>query len=90
MNNCKSNRGKDYCQEIMAQSIQQEIEEHISENRFFQQGGQESGLEMHDRSAFPIDEKGGSKQMPARTERSIGDQIRDSAAEVRQEDPRGQ
>ena len=90
MNDCKSDRGEDYCQEIMAQSIQQEIEEHVSENRFFQQGSQESGLEMHDRSAFPIDEKGIAEQMPTRMERSIGDQIRESAAEVRQEDPRGQ
>ena len=45
---------------------------------------------MHDRSAFPIDQKGIAEQMPTRTERSIGDQIRESTAEVRQEDPRGQ
>ncbi len=57
MNTRKGHGDEDYCQENVPQLIQEEIKEHVAENRFFQQGGQESGLEMHDGGAFPINEK---------------------------------
>ena len=57
MNTRKGHGDEDYCQENVVQPIQEEIEEHVAENRFFQQGCQEGGLEMHGGGAFPVNEE---------------------------------